>query len=181
MKNNTERRYNMAYFARAGVIAALYAAMTIAQQLLLPGSASLSVQFRVSEALMLLCIYFPEAVPGLTIGCFLANLLTAGALPVDMLLGAFATLLAGITMQKLKNFRIKGIPFVSALMPALFNGVIIGWELETFYIAGSFHIQSFLVQAGLVALGEITVCLVLGLPFAAIVEKRLLPRIKNGR
>ncbi len=48
------------------------------------------------------------------------------------------------------------------LMPALWNGVIIGWEIETFFIDGKFNFSSFLVQGGLVALGELGVMEILG-------------------
>ena len=59
----------------------------------------------------------------------------------------------------------------AAIMPALFNGVIIGLEIEIFFIEGPFNFVSFLIQGGLVALGELGVCIVLGLPLAALVEK----------
>lgn len=164
------------YLVQGAVIAGLYVAMTWAQETLLPGTTSMAVQFRVSEILTMLALFTPAAIPGLTIGCVLANLLSTGALPVDMIFGSLATLLATFAMYKCRNIRFKGIPLVSAIMPALFNGVIIGWEIETFFIDGSFHILSFLTQAGLVALGEIGVLFVLGIPFAMLIEKRKLDK-----
>ena len=74
-------------------------------------------------------------------------------------------------MYALRNVRFKGLPLLSALMPAVFNGVIIGLEIEIFFIEGGFHILSFLTQAALVALGELGVCLVIGLPFVYAVQK----------
>lgn len=159
--------------AGAAVIAAMYAALTIAQQLILPGTASLTVQFRLSEAMTLLCIFTPCAVPGLTLGCLLANLFgSASAMPVDIVFGTLATLLSCIAVRMCGRFRVKGLPVVSAVMPALFNGVIIGLELEAFYISGGFEFTGFLTQAGFVALGELAVCFLAGLPLFRYLERK---------
>ena len=151
------------WLTQAAVIAALYAALTVLQGVIAPGTASMAVQFRVSEAMTLLCCITPAAIPGLTLGCFLANFLFMEALPVDMILGSLATLLAGLAMYLLRNIQWKKLPLLAALMPAIFNGVIIGLEIEIFFIDGPFHFASFLVQGGLVALGELVVCFTLGL------------------
>lgn len=151
------------WLTQAAVIAALYAALTVLQGVIAPGTASMAVQFRVSEAMTLLCCITPAAIPGLTLGCFLANFLFMDALPLDMFLGSLATLLAGLAMYLLRNIQWKKLPLAAALMPALFNGVIIGLEIEIFFIEGPFHFTSFLVQGGLVALGELGVCFTLGL------------------
>lgn len=154
------------WLTQAAVIAALYAVLTVVQSVLFPGSASMAVQFRVSEAMTLLCCITPAAIPGLTLGCFLANFLFIDALPVDMILGSLATLLAGLAMYALRNVQNvqwKKLPLLAALMPAIFNGIIIGLEIEIFFIEGPFHFGSFLVQAGCVALGELLVCFTLGL------------------
>lgn len=160
------------YLVQGAVIAALYVALTYAQEALVPSSTSAAVQFRVSELLTMLALFTPAAIPGLTVGCVLANLLSVGALPIDMAVGSAATLLAVLAMRQCRNVRLKGIPVISALMPALFNGLIVGWEIEVFFIEGPFHFTSFLLQAGLVALGELGVLLLLGLPFALLLEKR---------
>jgi len=151
------------WLTQAAVIAALYAALTVLQGVIAPGTASMAVQFRVSEAMTLLCCITPAAIPGLTLGCFLANFLFMDALPLDMLLGSLATLLAGLAMYLLRNIQWKKLPLLAALMPAIFNGVIIGLEIEIFFIDGPFHFTSFLVQGGLVALGELVVCFTPGL------------------
>lgn len=151
------------WLTQAAVIAALYAALTVLQGVIAPGTASMAVQFRVSEAMTLLCCITPAAIPGLTLGCFLANFLFMDALPVDMILGSLATLLAGLAMYLLRNVQWKKLPLLAALMPAIFNGIIIGLEIEIFFIEGPFHFTSFLLQGGLVALGELAVCFTLGL------------------
>lgn len=75
--------------ARAGVIAALYFVLTMA---VLP-VASGAIQFRVSEALTLLPLVFPEAIPALFVGCILANLVS-GCVVYDVIFGSVVTLLA---------------------------------------------------------------------------------------
>ena len=79
-----------------------------------------------------------------------------------MIFGSLATLGATTAMYLLKNVKIKTFPLLALLMPALFNGVIVGWEIEVFFIDGKFNFVSFLTQGGLVALGELGVMLVLG-------------------
>ena len=111
----------------------------------------------------MLAVLTPAASPGLTLGCFLVNFLFLEALPVDMILGSLATLLAAIAMYLLRSKRVKGLPLLAALMPAIFNGIIIGAEIEIFFIEGPFHFGDFLVQGGCVALGELVVCFTLGL------------------
>ena len=161
------------YMVQAAVIAALYAVLTILQNTLLPGSASLPVQFRISEVLTILAIYTPAAIPGLTIGCMIANISSLSALgPYDMIFGTLASFLAVFMMYQLRNLRLFSMPILSALMPALANGIIVGLEIEIFFIEGSFHISSFLIQGGLVAVGELAVLFVLGLPLAKLIEKQ---------
>lgn len=158
---------------QAAVIAAMYAALTYAQNFLLPGSTSAAVQFRVSEALNVLALFTPRAIPGLTIGCILANLYSIGAgLPLDMIFGSLATLGATICIYLLRNVQIKTYPLPAMLMPAIWNGVIVGWEIETFFIEGDFIFADFLLQGGLVALGELGVMLVLGTLLYYVIHNR---------
>ncbi len=79
----------------AAVLAALYTALTFLQGVLLPSSVTMDVQFRMSEALCVLAIYSAAAIPGLTLGCLLANLVTsATVMPLDLIFGTLATLAA---------------------------------------------------------------------------------------
>ena len=163
--------------AQAGLLAALYAVLTFAQQLIFPNTASMAVQYRLSEALMVFCLFSPAAPWGLTLGCFLANFLFMQALPVDMIFGSLATLLAAIAMRALRKVKIKNFPFLSLLMPAVFNGVIVGAEIEIFFVEGSFHFGSFLIQGGLVALGEIAVMFTAGTVLYFAVFKKLAGKV----
>ncbi|MCH5297336.1 MAG: QueT transporter family protein [Ruminococcus sp.] len=165
------------YIVQAAVIAALYAVMTILQNTLLPGSASAAVQFRVSEVLTILALYTPAAIPGLTIGCIIANISSLSTLgPYDLIFGSLASLIAAVCMYGLKNARLSTLPILSALMPALANGIIVGFEIEFFFVEGGFHFGDFLVQGGLVAVGELAVLFVLGLPLAKLIEKQQLDK-----
>lgn len=152
--------------AHAALIAALYAVLTHLQNLLLPGTASWAIQCRLSEALCVLALFTPAAVSGLSIGCLLFNMTFAAALPLDWLIGSAATLGATLAMRLLRNIRIKNYPLAAMLMPALFNALLVGWEL-TVYIGGA-----FLLNACYVALGEAIVMLTFGSVLLRLFEKR---------
>ena len=144
------------HLAHGAIIAALYAVLTHMQNLLLPGSATWAIQMRLSEALCILAFFTPAAIPGLSAGCLLFNLTFSAALPLDFLLGTLATYLAAQGMWLTRNLRVRGLPLVGLLLPALTNAVLVGWEL-TVYIGGG-----FLLNAVYVALGELAVLLVPG-------------------
>lgn len=156
----------------SALIAALYVAITFMQEFIIPGSASMAVQFRISEALTVLSLFTPAAVPGLTVGCFIANFTAVGALPVDIIFGTFASFLACFFMRELRNVRLKDIPLLSLTMPAVFNGIIIGAEIEIFFIRGDFNLISFLTQGSLVAFGELAVLFTIGLALVKIIKNK---------
>ena len=149
-------RFKARRLAQGAVIAALYVALTYFQNFLLPGSASWAIQFRASEALCVLALFTPAAIPGLTIGCLLFNVSFAGALPLDPVVGTLASLLATGAMYLTRNLRIRSYPVLAMVMPALFNAVLVGWELEL-YIGGGFWLNALYV-----AIGEAAVLLTLG-------------------
>ena len=140
------------------LIAAMYVALTYLQNFLIPNSASMAIQFRASEALCVLAYFTPAAIPGLTVGCLLFNISFAGALPLDFLVGSFATLLATGAMYLTRHFTVKSYPLLGMLMPALFNALLVGWELSV-YIGGGFWINALYVAIGegavLVTLGSL--------------------------
>ena len=164
------KNQKLLYITQGAVIAALYAVLTIAQNALLPGTVSADIQFRASEILCVLAFFTPAAIPGLTIGCLLANIL-AGLGAVDLILGPLASLLAALTMWLLRNVRVKNLPIAGLFMPALWNGLIVGFEIAVFFTDGGFTIPVFLTAAAFVAIGELAVLFVLGLPFTVILNK----------
>ncbi len=149
---------------QGALIAAMYAALAMLQNMLLPGTASMAVQFRVAECLCVLALFTPAAAPGLAVGCFLVNLLSAGALPLDPVVGALATLLAAQGMYCLRNKPWGLLP--ALLLPALTNGILVGAELAI-YIGGGFFVNCLYV-----AIGEAAVLLILGSALYGLLRKR---------
>lgn len=149
-------RKNARLLAHGAILAAIYAALTHLQNLLLPGSASWAIQFRASEALCVLAFFTPAAIPGLTVGCFLYNITAAAVLPLDFFVGSLATLLAAWGMRKLRHMKLWGYPLPAMLLPALSNALFVGWELSV-YIGGGFWLNALYV-----AIGEAAVLLTLG-------------------
>lgn len=153
------------------MIGALYAALCFLQNALIPNSASFVIQFRAAEALCVLAMFTPAAIPGLTIGCVLFNLCMAGSLPWDAPLGGLATLLAAWVTYATRKWTIKGYPIIAMVMPAVTNAVLIGWELSVF-IGGGFWINALYV-----AIGELAVLFTLGTTlYYAIKRRRLLEK-----
>ena len=141
----------------AALIGAMYFALTHLQNFLIPNSTSWLIQFRASEALCVLAFFTPAAIPGLTIGCLLFNLSFAGALPLDWLVGSYATFLAAGSMRLLRRF-----PAVGLAMPALFNAILVGWELTVYLGSTTFTMAAFWLNALYVAIGELAVLYTLG-------------------
>ena len=160
------------FLAHGALIGALYAALTYLQNLLLPGSASWAIQFRFSEALCILALFTPAAIPGLSVGCLVFNLSFAGALPLDFLVGSLASSLAAFGMWRCRKVTIGGYPLLGMLMPAVSNAVLVGWELSV-YIGGGFGLNALYV-----AIGEAAVLLSLGTAlYYAIRVRRLDKRL----
>ena len=157
---------NTRFLTHAAVIAALYTVLTHLQNVLLPGSATWAVQMRLSEALCVLALFTPAAIPGLTVGCLVFNITYASALPLDFLVGSLATLLAAGGMWLTRHITVKGYPLLGMTMPALFNALLVGWEL-TAYIGGGFFLNALYV-----ALGELAVLLTFGTALFYAVKRR---------
>lgn len=164
-------KMSVKFLTQSAVIAALYAALTHLQNVILPGSATWAIQMRMSEALCVLAFFTPAAIPGLSLGCLLFNLTFAYTLPLDFVVGTLATFLAALVMWKTRAVTVKGYPLLGMLMPAIANALLVGWEL-TVYIGGG-----FVINAVYVALGELAVLLVAGTAlYYAIVKRGLQSR-----
>ena len=162
----TVRNKKLIAITEAAAIAALYAVLTVALHPLSYGQ----IQCRVSEALTILPVRKRSAIAGLTLGCAIANtigiMMSVDSLGIpDVLFGTLATLLAAIATRLVRNIRIKGVPFLGALMPVISNGLIIGAELRL--ILG----LPFWASAMWVAVGELISVVVLGLPFNALISR----------
>lgn len=163
---------NVRQLTHAAIIAALYTVLTHMQNILLPNSATMAIQFRASEALCVLAFFTPAAIPGLSLGCLVFNLTSGSALPMDSLVGTLASFLAAMGIWHSRKWTVKGYPLLGMLMPALTNAVLVGWELSV-YIGGGFGINALYV-----AIGETAVMLTLGnLLYAAMKQRHLDTRL----
>ena len=130
--------------ARAGMIAAVYAALTVLCLTLLQTLAWGPVQLRLSEAVCIFALLTPAAVPGLAIGCFLANLIGmaltgTGVLGLlDVVFGTLATLLGALWMRRFKD-RVG----IALLGPVLANALIIPAYLPVILAAYGFYTIPF--------------------------------------
>mgnify|MGYP000107918747 FL=1 len=152
------------FIVRSAVIAALYAALTLA---LYPISFG-AVQFRVSEALTLLPIVMPEAIPGLFVGCLVSNLI-GSATPWDIIFGSLATLIAAILTYATRRNKI-----LAAFWPVLCNTVIVGLVL-----ALTLDLPVFLTM-GEVGLGELAVVYTVGMAML-VALKRVPKKLLGGQ
>ena len=153
-KNRTKK------ITRASIIAALYVVLTLVSAAF--GLSSGVIQLRLSEALCILPVLCAEAVPGLFIGCLLANFVTAA--PIwDVIFGSLATLLGAIGARLLRR-----LPYLSPLPTILANAAIIPPVLIFAY--GVPDAYYFLLLT--ISIGEILSTAAIGLPLLLILKKR---------
>ena len=144
---------NVRYLSTAGIIAALYAVMAYFSSVF--GIAYGPVQCRFSEALCVLPFLTPAAVPGLFLGCLVANLLSPyGAL--DIIFGSLATLLAALWTQRCRR------KWLAPLPPVICNAVIVGAVITVQQVSGKLFWGTFAYNALTVGLGEALSCYALG-------------------
>jgi uncharacterized membrane protein len=171
MENTSKKTKSMVKIA---MIAAIYCVLT----LVLAPIAYGAVQFRISELLTTLPAFTPLAIPGLTLGCCLANLIGAlfGLNPtgyIDAIFGTLATLLAALCSYYIskkvqhKILRYLLVPFP----PVIFNAVIVGLELTFLFNSSGNFGAAFLANAISVGIGELVICYVLGIPFMILMER----------
>ncbi len=130
--------------ARAGMIAAVYGALTILCLTLLQGLAWGPIQLRLSEAVCVLALFTPAGVPGLTIGCFLANLMgialngTGVFGLLDVVFGSLATLLGALWMRRFRK-RVG----LALLGPVLANALVVAAYLPVILMGFGFYTIPF--------------------------------------
>lgn len=167
-------RKKIDFIITGALIAAAYAGLTYLCNVF--GLAYGPIQLRLSEVLTLLPIFTPAAIPGLTVGCFLANI---GSFNVaDLLFGTLATLVAAIFTYFLRGITVKGLPLWAFLPPIIINALVIGFEISLFFLPETNFLWGFIISALQVGLGEFIVIFCFGTPFYLTVEKY---RIFNKR
>lgn len=173
------------YLARVGVIAAAYAACTLVTMLFLGSLAWGPIQFRVSEALCVLALFTPAAIPGLTLGCVIANVANivlsgAGVLGMlDVVFGSLATCIGALITWKLRER-----PALALLGPVIANALIVPAYLPLLLQGIGFYTIPFtsisldsswplMYLFGLVTTGagEAVIMYVLALPLSRVLAK----------
>ena len=143
---------NLLFMTQAAMIAAIYVALTY---LFAPISFS-EIQVRIAEALTILPVFTPAAVPGLFIGCLIGNTVSGALLP-DIVCGSLATLIGAFFTWKLRNAH----PFLAPVPPILANTLVVPFVLKYAYLV-DMPIPLMMLT---VCIGEILSCGVLGLIF----------------
>lgn len=146
-----ERQSKTRFICETAVIAAIYAVIT----LLLAPFGFLQFQVRVSEAMCVLPFFTPAAVPGLFIGCLIANLLGSGTLGLmDIIVGSLATLLAAFITWKIRKKSKWLLPLPSVLL----NAFLVSWTLQV--MLGTPYWFNVLT----VGIGQAIACYGIGMP-----------------
>lgn len=143
------KKRNVLFISQAAMIAAIYVVMVFAFQ---PISFS-AIQFRFAEALTILPFFTPAAIPGVTIGCLLGNLLS-GADVLDIVFGTLATLIGA-----LGSYAVRRNKYLVPIPPIVANAIIIPWVLRFAY----FETSSIPFMMATVGIGQVISCGILGL------------------
>lgn len=151
-----KQKFSIQSLAAGGIIASLYVALTL---LFAPISFS-QIQFRISETLTLLPVLSTSSVPGLFIGCLLANLIT-GQPWQDVVFGSLASLLAAWLTRRYRDKL-----WLAALMPVVVNALVIGLMLWLVY---GLHPYISILTVGA---GQAAVCYLLGVPLVKLMQNR---------
>ena len=148
------------YITHSAIIAALYIILTEISNLF--GLASGVIQVRISEALTILPMFTPAAVPGLVVGCLISTIICGNLFP-DVIFGSLATLLGALGTYYLGKNK-----YLGAMFPILANTIIIPFVLKFVYCFDK-AIWYFMVTVGI---GEIISCGLLGVLLYEIIKKK---------
>ncbi len=147
------------FLAHAAIIAALYIVLTYLANVL--GLANGAIQIRFSEALTILPVFTPAAIPGLFIGCFVSNILS-GCIIWDVVFGSIATLLGALLTHAIKKQK-----KLACIPPILSNTIIVPFVLKYAYGLPA-GLGYFILTVGA---GEIISCGILGTALLIYLEK----------
>ncbi len=154
-----KNRKHIRRLCEAALIAALYFILTELSAMI--GMSSGVIQLRISEALCVLAVFTPAAVPGITLGCLVANLLT-GSVVLDIIFGSFASLVGMIGCRALKKY-----PCLAPIPYALANMIVIPFVVKLVYGTPEALPLIFLT----VGIGEIVSVFGFGIPLYLVLQK----------
>jgi len=159
-------------------IAALYVVLTFISSVL--GLAYSGIQLRLSEMLTILPVFSPIAIPGLAIGCFIANLASPFGM-VDIIFGSISTLIAAFLTRLLRKIKIKNIPIFAPLPPILFGSVSVSIIILS-VSSNTFTPEMFAFLTLSVGLGQFIVCYLFGIPLFMVLNRlKLFDNLENIR
>ncbi|MCQ2483066.1 MAG: QueT transporter family protein [Clostridia bacterium] len=161
-----KNRRNIRFIVISGVISALYIVLTLPMAQLAFGP----IQLRLAEVLTVLPAFGTVGIPGVTIGCFLSNLLNPGALgPIDILGGTCATLISALLSRFLGKYN----KYLGVVPPIVINGIIVGGYLPfIIYEAGTKVTPvAVLISMLSVAASEAVILIILGIPLIAVINR----------
>ena len=150
-------KFTVKQLTRGAVIGAIYIVLTL---VLAPFSFG-AMQLRISEILTVLPFIMPEAVLGLTIGCFVSNIICSNI--IDAFVGALATFLAAIVTAKTKKLYLAPLPAV------IFNAVLVGGVITVMTL--DFTLYNYIIVALSIGVSQAIVCYVGGIPFLVFINK----------
>ena len=160
------RKQNIRTIVYTGVVAALYVVLTLPFAQVAYGP----VQFRMAEALTILPVFGLRFIPGVSLGCLIANVLNPGSLGlVDIIFGTLATVIAGFGSRWIgKKKDVLGI-----IPPIIANGLIVGFYLPFLLVdeGSSVKGSAILISMGEVALSEAVVMVLIGLPLLLVIKR----------
>ena len=161
------RNKKVTYMLQAAMIAAIYVVLVIIFDYWSFGP----IQFRIAESLTILPFFTPAAIPGLFIGCFLANFM-GGAIFADVIFGSVATLIGAVGTYLLGKAKLK---WLSPLPPIIANTLIVPFVLKFGYGAEE-AIPYMMLTVGV---GEVIVCGILGLMLLTLLNRYKYVIFKN--
>lgn len=161
---------NTKKFANIAMIAAVYTVLTLALAPISYGN----LQVRISEALTMLPLIYSPSIYGVTLGCFLSNLIGAltGMNPtgyLDAIVGTLATFFAAYCTYKLKDIKIGKYPLLAIAMPVIWNFFFVGAELGYLFMPDNFLLGT-MINGAWVALGEI-IAVIVGYILVNVLDK----------
>ena len=136
------------------------------------GLSSNVIQVRFSEALTVLPVLTPAAIPGLAVGCLISNIIS-GCIPADIVFGTLATLVGAVVTYCLR----KKSPYLAPLPPIIANILTVPFVLKYGYgYEGS--VFYFMLTVGI---GEVISCGVLGLILLFALKRKKIFNVPNNK
>ena len=166
VSKQAKNRKNIKFIVFNGIVAALYVVFTAPFANIAYGP----IQVRIAEVMTVFPIFSGGMIPGVTLGCFIANLINPGNLgPVDIIGGSLATLIAGILSYIIG----KKNKWLGLIPPIVVNGIIVGGYLPFLLVdpGSTVTFEAVIISMLSVAGSEAVLLLVLGIPLILAIEK----------